>query len=580
MSGSSNGIELPQEFLERMKLQLGDEYNAFIESYDKEAYRGLRINRFKVREREENGIFSALCKEKGAAALGGDEHKGTASKLDGSVCGFEDAISSIPWTETGYYYEEELKPGRNPLFDAGAYYIQEPSAMTPAELIDICPGYRVLDLCAAPGGKSTRLAERLFLADKRRDLAEDDPGRACNDADRRAGSRGEISRERGFLIANEYVNSRARILASNIERLGISNTVVLNESPDSLEEKFAGFFDAVLVDAPCSGEGMFRKNPETIQEWSIQNVEHCARRQRDILRSAYKMLKPGGCMIYSTCTFAPQENDENVSWFCGVYPDMELVNEEHIYPHRAGGEGHFVAKLLKSGSSLYDAEYADLNNDMGCGGSSRVVDSSKKNDGKKGKGKKGKSNGENRKSATDIKDACKAFFEFEKEYLKISLSDKDGRFELFGDRLFLVPRGMPSLEGIKCVCPGLELGTFKKNRFEPAHALSMHLAPSDAKICFELGNLAGSYIRGEVIEAGAYIHGEQSVSTDETEADCDLRIMPGFIGADGKYVETTDDAKTGWALMCVDGISVGWGKYVDGRIKNHYPKGLRRFYAF
>ena len=271
-----------------MKLQLGDEYNAFVEAYKNEAYRGFRINRFKISERNEEHMLKDFGK-----------------------------IARVPWTDTGYYYGEELKPGKHPLFDAGAYYIQEPSAMLPAELIDIHPGDIVLDLCAAPGGKSTRLAERLFLA---------------------GGG--------GFLIANEYVASRAKILSSNIERLGISNAVVLNESPDSLETKFAGFFDSILVDAPCSGEGMFRKNPEAISEWSPANVELCAKRQRDILSSAHEMLKPGGCMVYSTCTFAPQENEENIRWFCDEFPDMELVEEKHVYPHRVEG-GTFCCKACK-----------------------------------------------------------------------------------------------------------------------------------------------------------------------------------------------------------------------------------------
>ena len=240
-------MELPVKFLERMENMLGEEYAEFLASYEKERVYGLRINTLKMQAEE------ALRK-------------------------LPFQLEPVSWCDTGFYYKEEERPGKSPYHEAGLYYIQEPSAMITAELAQIKPGEKVLDLCAAPGGKTTQIACKL---------------------------QGE-----GILVSNEINSARAAILSQNVERMGIKNGIVTNESPKRLSEHFVSYFDKIIVDAPCSGEGMFKKEPIAVAEWSEENVENCAKRQAEILTCAAKMLKPGGRIVYSTCTFAKQENED------------------------------------------------------------------------------------------------------------------------------------------------------------------------------------------------------------------------------------------------------------------------------
>ena len=294
-------VQLPQAFVERMKESLGEEADTFLASYDTPRAYGLRRNPLKM-EREQ---FEAQMPF---------------------------ALETVSWAEEGYYYQEAERPGRHPFHEMGLYYIQEPSAMCVVEVADPKPGEYVLDLCAAPGGKSTQIAGRMA---------------------------GE-----GLLVCNEIVPNRAKILSQNIERMGIKNAVVLNHSPQELETRFTSFFDRIVVDAPCSGEGMFHKEEAALTEWSPENVEMCAVRQREILACAVSMLRPGGVLVYSTCTFAPAEDEEMVGWLLTEYPDLELLPIDteklgisegnvpgtgRIWPHRQRGEGHFVARLKKRG---------------------------------------------------------------------------------------------------------------------------------------------------------------------------------------------------------------------------------------
>ena len=235
-------VELPESFEKRMKEMLGDEYEAYIESYDNPRQYGLRINPMKITEEE---------------------------LAEGS--GF--SLGPIPWTKTGYFYKEENQPARHPYYSAGLYYLQEPSAMTPAAKFPVKPGERVLDLCAAPGGKATALGAAL--------------------------------QGKGVLVANDISNSRAKALLKNLEVFGITNAFVTNEVPQNLADRFEGFFDKVLIDAPCSGEGMFRKDPAVIKTWDEERPEYFAKLQKDILKNGVRMLRPGGKLLYSTCTFAP-----------------------------------------------------------------------------------------------------------------------------------------------------------------------------------------------------------------------------------------------------------------------------------
>ena len=242
---------------------LGEEYDAFLKSYGEDRRPGLRVNMLR-------------------------ERAGTLE--DAPLFG----MRPIPWAPDGFYYDPLTRPGKNPLHEAGAYYIQEPSAMAVAALSGVKPGMRVLDLCAAPGGKSTQLAS--MLAGK------------------------------GILYSNEIHPARAKILSQNIERMGIPNALVLNEDPEKLAERFPLYFDTVIADAPCSGEGMFKKEEEAIPNWSEENVELCARRQAGILDCAAEMTTPGGTLVYSTCTFAPQENEMNAAKFVMRHPDFQILD--------------------------------------------------------------------------------------------------------------------------------------------------------------------------------------------------------------------------------------------------------------
>ena len=357
--------------------------------------------------------------------------------------------------------------------------------MAPVERLAPLPGETVLDLAAAPGGKATQIAAKL---------------------------RGD-----GLLIANEIHPGRAKILAENVERCGIRNCVVTNEPPDRLAERFPVFFDKILLDAPCSGEGMFRKNPETISEWSEEQVAMCARRQADILAQAARMLKPGGTLVYSTCTFAREENEETVAQFADKHREFSVAHSERIWPHLQEGEGHFIAVLRKE--------------DTVAGGISPK-----------------KANRENRRrreaKAKETSDAMDRFADFAQSALP-GFSLGPGEPVLFGSQLYWLPHAADcpfqaeSLSGLKVIRPGLHLAELKKNRIEPAHALAMALKPGEA------GQVL--HFAADSAEVYAYLRGET------------LRA----------------DAE-GWTVVAVDGYALGWGKGTHGQIKNHYPKGLRK----
>jgi NOL1/NOP2/sun family putative RNA methylase len=473
---------LPEAFLSRMQNMLGDDYNDFIQCFDRIAYQGLRINPLKL---------STDPKQELPAYL-------------------KDQLSPIPWAKNGYFYQESdaFRPGKHPYHDAGLYYIQEPSAMSAAEYLEIKPGDYVLDLCAAPGGKSTQLACKM---------------------------KGE-----GILFSNEIVPSRAKILSENIERLGIRNCIVTNEDPRHLAEMIPGFFDRILVDAPCSGEGMFRKNSDASSEWSPENVALCAQRQDMILDCAAKMLSDGGRIVYSTCTFAPEEDEGSISRFLERHPDFHIVKvkkaegfsdgnpefypsapEEirdtiRLWPQNLKGEGHYIAVLEQEGKSQPHEER---------------FSSSKLQKG----------------SPLKKYPEAQAFFEanLQKEKIPFLSQDKKGlsidqKYILlsFGEQLYLSPKGTPSLKRLKVVRPGLHLGTNKPKRFDPSHALALALSKEDVLHSFDLNPE----------EAESYRQG----LTFQTEGE------------------------KGWYLLTLDGYSFAWGKLAGGSMKNHYPKGLRK----
>lgn len=479
MEATTEKLSLPIEFQNKMKALLGDEWEAFLRGYEDDNYRALRFNPNK----------KGFCEDKISEYL---------SKLG------QKELVGVPWEKWGYYYENELRPGKHPYHEAGVYYIQEPSAMSAASLLAPKPGMRVLDLCAAPGGKSTQLA-----------------GYLCGE---------------GLLVSNEINRERSKILSQNIERLGIDYAIVTNMDSASLAAHFPLYFHAIAVDAPCSGEGMFRKNPEALLEWSPENVTLCAKRQMEILCNAATMLLPGGRMVYSTCTFSPEENEEIVRAFLANHPELSLVDIDaayfdkaygietgafRIWPHKVHGEGHFVALFEKADTR------------------------EKKPDEKEGKGKNKKNAGVKGKAEQE---ARLVFLEFAQKALTKECIDRLMRRELvlLGEQLYVLPEAYEgnatSLRGVKLLRAGLHLGELKKGRLEPAHALAMTLGTEDVKQVVDLSS--------EDPQVAAYLRGES--------------------------VQIADANIAGWTLVCVDGFAIGWGKTNRTQVKNHYPKGLRK----
>lgn len=441
---------LPTGFVQRMREMLGAEWEAFLAAYDRPENKALRFNPLKSED------------------------------LPLSFCG-----ECVPWEPHGRYLLSNARPGLHPYHDAGVYYLQEPSAMAPVRLLDPQPNERVLDLCAAPGGKTTQIA---------------------------AAMRGQ-----GLLVCNEFNAKRARVLSSNVERMGIANALVLNEHPAKLATVFPQYFDRILVDAPCSGEGMFRKEAAAVTDWSPEIVSMCAARQKEILDSAAQMLAPNGRLVYSTCTFSPEENEGVIAHFLRTHPDFsvelpdapwfsagvptwtdptmpELAHTCRLFPHKLRGEGHYAAVLRRADSG----ERGNVPTERG----------------------------------TDCpKEATELFAAWNVQLPR-------GNALLFGDTLYCIPESLPQLRGLHVLRAGLELGELRKGRFVPAHALALWLKdfPNTADFGADSPEIA-SYLRGETLR------GEQ----------------------------------LGWTLVCVDGFSLGWAKGSAGILKNHYPKGLRRF---
>ena len=445
--------ELPQAYIAQMKRLLGEAgFFAYEKALGEPVTRALRVN--------------LLLFPDGAPP-----------------CAIEGLGEPVPWAKGAYFIEGDARPGLSPLHEGGLYYMQESSAMTAVSALCPQPGERVLDLCAAPGGKSTQIAALM------------------------AG--------RGLLVCNEPVPSRAQILSRNVERMGVCNAVVTSALPDQLSPRFAGFFDRILVDAPCSGEGMFRRQIEARDEWSENAPRGCADRQLEILHEAARMLAPGGHMVYSTCTFNDTENEGVLERFLQAHPEFALVpfalpglpraeaGYLHLYPHEMRGEGHFVSLLQKRADAPAAPESAK---------------------------KKGKAAPRPAKAQEAI-----ALPPVLAEGVSL------GRLHSAGGCLWSLPEGLDiaRLDGLRVLRTGLLLAHAEGRRAEPDHALAMALRPQEALRTASLTReQALAYQAGEALDLG--------------------------------------DLPEGFTLMCCEGVSLGWGKQAGGLMKNHYPKGLRR----
>ena len=560
---------LPAAFTDEMRRLLEEEYELFEQSYDSPRFNGLRLNTLKMspEEFEERSPFR---------------------------------LTKVPWAPEGYYYDYRDAPGRHPYYRAGLYYLQEPSAMAPAALLPVSPGDRVLDLCAAPGGKATQLGAKL---------------------------RGE-----GLLLANEISASRAKALVKNIELFGIPNAFVSNAVPARLEPFFRGYFDKVLVDAPCSGEGMFRKDPDAAKAWYPDKVKECAAIQKDIVLRAADLLREGGMMVYSTCTFSPEENELVVARLLKERPEMELIPlsrdggregfaqgfslkklaqlgylteaeaEEirdlydpdgeklmtmRLWPHRIRGEGHFAALLRKKGGQT--EEEAVLPQKLG-GKTKEEADRLQKKGGQAGEKaallqKKGKlenrreqkaekslKKGRGGKNKTGRSAGNYAPDAEQKRLLEAFLKDYCDdlppmeRIEVRGGQTYLMPEGFPDTSGISFLRRGLYLGELKKGRFEPAQELAMALDvnfedPAGRRISFSPEDSRISrYLRGETISA-------EEEENDEEPGTADLSEKSA---APGDRPVKKESGQNGWRLVAVDGLPLGWAKQVGGQLKNKY----------
>jgi NOL1/NOP2/sun family putative RNA methylase len=455
-------------FLERMNQLLGPEFPAFEAAMNGSRVNSVRVNTGKLEVSELEAFVGQL-------------------------------LERVPWCEAGVYVSHEARLGSSWLHAAGGLYVQEASAMAVVQALEPQPGERILDLCAAPGGKSTHIAQLIH------------------------GS--------GLLVTNEIVNARARILAENLERLGFPG-VVMNEDPARLAAAWPAFFDRVLVDAPCGGEGMFRKDPDAAREWTPGTPATCARRQTDILKSAAKLLKPGGVMVYSTCTFAPEENEMVIESFLESHKNFELLEPDffkhsgfdsgrpewangdaqlsrtaRLWPHKLRGEGHFVAKLRKTDGEEFEV----------------ALEEDKSNVGAEPFG---------RKHALG-----KAWLEFS----RVLGTPDNVNHMVFRDEVQILEFETPALDGLKVIRAGLPIAQIQKDRLEPAHALSHWFARGFAGV--PALNLEANDPR-----VAAFLHG-------------DLLEM--------------DSDHSGWVLVRSNGLGLGWGKQVGARVKNHYPKHLR-----
>lgn len=487
-------IRLPEAYQESMKALLGVEYELYLESFQHPSSRGLRVNTRKWTQEE---CVSGICRN--------------------GIC---DGLTPVPWIPNGFFYEEGPRLSKNPYYYAGLYYLQEPSAMTPASVLPVNPGDRVLDLCAAPGGKSTELGVKL---------------------------EGE-----GLLFANDISNSRAKALLKNLELFGIPNICVTSESPEKLASAYPEYFDKILVDAPCSGEGMFRRDPDMAKNWIKKGPEYYGPVQREILEQALEMLKPGGELVYSTCTFSRTENEEVILKALGRHKEMELVpllkfegacdgiglpGCIRLFPHKIRGEGHFLAMMRKKKSG--EAEKRQEAGEMPKAAAGNKAGEKGKTEAVAGGRKECLSeDGSRRMPQPLLKN--REFMEFME---KVPESYEPGRFFVLQDSVYYLPEKFTPRAGLRYLRTGLLAGSIRNGRFEPSQALAMTLSQDTFP-----DSISFSWEDERVIR---YLKGETIVLTER------------------------EGARKGWCLVCVDGYALGFAKGAGMTLKNKYYPGWR-----
>lgn len=482
-------MELPQSFAVQMKQELGGEWDAFLTACQEKPCRGYRLNHAKMTQidRQNNRTVDP-------------ETAGTETP-DARVAGILSG-ESVAWCASGRYLREESGKetypiSKHPLHYAGAYYIQEPSAMLPAAMLHACPGDRVLDLCAAPGGKSTQLIDDM----------ED-----C-----------------GLLISNDISASRGKAIVRNLERFGKARILVTAEEPEKLARVFPEYFDKILVDAPCSGEGMFRREPSMREEWLKKGPDFYAPIQREILSQAVKMLRPGGRIVYSTCTFCKQEDEENVAWLLNEYPEFTLVEDKKLMPHRCKGEGQYAALMEKAADGTADRSACGLTDCL-------MSDWAELTGGSKLTNRKAKKPIGNFKEKGN--EAVLDFFR-----LTGMNWDTDRWYERDG-QLYELPVDIGPMKSLRFLRTGLWLGEIKKGRFEPSQALAMYLKKDQFANTVDFAwedERVVRYLKGETIEAEGAFH----------------------LGKDG------------WCLVLAGGLPLGWAKRSGETLKNKYEPGWR-----
>lgn len=449
-------IKISKEFLNRMKDLLGEEeYEAYLRSFDEERLYGLRVNTLKISPEE----FLKIA---------------------------DFSLKPVPWIRNGFYYNGEERPAKDPYYYAGLYYLQEPSAMTPANLLPVEPGDRVLDLCAAPGGKSTELGAKL--------------------------------QGKGILVSNDISNSRAKALLKNLELWGIENICVTSEEPGKLKEAFGAFFNKILIDAPCSGEGMFRKDADMVKSYEEHGPEYYAVIQKEILTQAVDMLVPGGLLLYSTCTFSLCENEDIIRWIIEEYEEMELLPLPlfegatdgiglsgclRLFPHKIKGEGHFMALLRKRQSC----------------GSDNIIN-------------------EQIEKEVPLPEELKAFLSL------VSRPFDPRRIYIKDNYVYYLPECFPKQgKKLRFLRTGLLLGEMKKGRFEPAQPLAMALKPEEFS---------------------------QTISWNKS----DERVLR-YLKGETISLKEEEEPKKGWCLICEDGYPLGFAKGSGNTLKNKYYSGWR-----